>query len=61
MDNHDSHTSIDAIIAVNGLLKRYFNEACTSWHLSNPGQTSIYNMASLLGLAYPRAMTPATS
>ena len=39
-------------------LNRYFNEACTSWHLNNPGQTlSIYNMASLLGLAYPRGMT----
>ncbi|KAG5871465.1 hypothetical protein JTB14_026917 [Gonioctena quinquepunctata] len=40
------------------LLKRYYNEACRSWLASNPGERiTIYEIAELLGIAYPLAFT----
>lgn len=45
-----------------GLLKpfqTFYSAALNSWMMSHPGQTfTIYNVASCVGIAYPRAMTP---
>ncbi|XP_067937544.1 uncharacterized protein [Watersipora subatra] len=55
---HCSHKLQPLDISVYGPLKRYFNDACNSWKLENPGKTlSIYNMAEMLGLMFGRAMT----
>ena len=56
---HCSHKLQPLDISVYGPLKRYFNDACNSWQLDNPGKTlTIYNMAELLGKCFGRAMTP---
>jgi hypothetical protein len=55
---HCSHKLQPLDVAVYGPLKRYFNDAVNSWHMENPGQAvTIYNISSLLGKAFQRAMT----
>lgn len=55
---HCSHKMQPLDLSVYGPLKRYFASACNSWQLSHPGRTiTIYEIASLLGQAYPRAFT----
>lgn len=55
---HCSHKLQPLDISVYGSLKRYFNDATNSWHLEHPGNTvSIYQIAGLLGKAFPLAMT----
>lgn len=47
-------------VGLNGPFKSYYNGAVDSWLLRNPGKNlSIYNVAECVGIAYPRAMTPA--
>ena len=42
-----------------GPLKTYYNDACKSWFLTNPGkQLTIYDVAGICGKAYPLAFTP---
>jgi len=44
-----------------GAFKRYYNAACNSEMLANPGQTiTIYKIAKLAGVAFPKAFTPIT-
>ena len=41
-------------------LKRYYNVACDDWIVSHKGRTlTIYDVPAMVGLAYPKAMTPA--
>ena len=45
--------------SVYGPLKRYYNAACDSWQLRNPGKPmTIYDVAENLGEAFPRAFIP---
>ncbi|KAJ8927232.1 hypothetical protein NQ314_020329 [Rhamnusium bicolor] len=45
--------------AVYKSLKSNFNIACNDWMVMNPGKTiTIYEIAGLLGIAYPKAFTP---
>ncbi|KAJ8940790.1 hypothetical protein NQ314_010600 [Rhamnusium bicolor] len=45
--------------AVYKFLKSSFNIACNDWMVMNPGKTiTIYEIAGLLGIAYPKAFTP---
>ena len=56
---HCSHKLQPLDVSVYSPLKRYYNDACNSWQLENPGQTiTIYSIAPLLGNAFPRAMSP---
>ena len=56
---HCSHKLQLLDVAVYSPLKRYYNDACNSWQLQHPGETiSIYDIGNLLGIAFPRAMTP---
>lgn len=58
---HCSHKLQPLDVTVYSPLKRYYNDAGNSWQLQNPGQAlTIYNIAHLLGIAFPRAMTPST-
>ena len=42
-----------------GVFKRHYTSACDSWMLNHPGETiSIYEIAALVGIAFPKAMTP---
>ncbi|KAJ8967715.1 hypothetical protein NQ314_002661 [Rhamnusium bicolor] len=46
--------------AVYKSLKSNFNIACNDWMVMNPGKTiTIYEIAGLLGIAFPKAFTPA--
>lgn len=55
---HTSHKLQPLDKCVYGPLKRYYNEACRSWLASNPGRRiTIYEIAELLGVAYPLAFT----
>lgn len=56
---HTSHKLQPLDRTVYGSLKKFFNSACNTWMISNPGKMiSIYNVAALLGQAYPQAFTP---
>lgn len=57
---HCSHKLQPLDRTVYGPLKKYYNAACNSWMLSNPGKPmTIYDVAGLLGEAFPRAFCPA--
>jgi len=44
--------------SVYGTLKKFYNTACDSWMLENPGKPmTIYDMAGRVGRAFPLAMT----
>ena len=46
--------------SVYGPLKRYYNVACDDWIVSYKARTmTIYDVPAMVGLAYPKAMTPA--
>ena len=56
---HCSHKLQPLDRTVYGPFKRYYNNACNSWMQENPGKTmSIYEIADMVGRAFPRAMTP---
>lgn len=55
---HCSHKLQPLDVAAYSPLERYYNDACNSWHLQNPGKTiSIYDIGNLFGMAFPRAIT----
>ena len=55
---HCSHKLQPLDRTVYGPLKRYYNASSDAWQLSNPGKSiSIYDVAGVLGNAYPRAFT----
>lgn len=55
---HTSHKLQPLDKCVYGPLKRFYNEACRSWLASHPGRRiTIYEIAELLGVAYPLAFT----
>ena len=56
---HCSHKLQPLDRTVYGPFKRYYNNACNSWMQKNPGKTmSIYEIADMVGRAFPKAMTP---
>jgi transposase-like protein len=56
---HTSHKMQPLDRTVFGPLKNYYNKACDSWMISNPGKPiSIYEIAGFVGYAFPMAMTP---
>ena len=56
---HTSHKLQPLDRTVYGLLKRYFNVAAQDWMTNHPAQrTTIYQISELIGIAYPKAMTP---
>lgn len=56
---HCSHKLQPLDRSVFGPLKTFFNAACDGWMKSNPGKTiCIYDIPSLVKLAFPRAATP---
>ena len=43
--------------SVHGPTKKYYESECNSWQLHNPGKTiSIYDIAGMVGTAFPRAL-----
>lgn len=53
---HCSHKMQPLDVSVYGPLKQYYDNACNAWQLDNAGQTlTIYNIAQMLGVAFPRA------
>lgn len=55
---HCSHKLQPLDKTVFGPLKKYFNEACRSWLVSNPGKRiTIYQIAELVGISYPNAFS----
>ena len=57
---HCSHKLQPLDRSVYGPLKRYYNVACDDWIVSHKGRTMpIYDVPAMVGLAYPKAMTPA--
>ena len=57
---HCSHKLQPLDRSVYGPLKRYYNVACDHWIVSHKGRTmTIYDVPAMVGLAYPKAMTPA--
>ena len=57
---HCSHKLQPLDRSVHGPLKRYYNVACDDWIVSHKGRTmTIYDVPAMVGLAYPKAMTPA--
>ena len=57
---HCSHKLQPLDRSVYGPLKRYYNVACDDWIVSHKGRTmTIYDVPAMVGLAYPKAMTPA--
>lgn len=56
---HTSHKLQPLDRGVFGPLKSYYNDACKSWFLTNPGKPlTIYDVAGICGKAYPLAFTP---
>lgn len=56
---HCSHKLQPLDVAVFGPFKKFYNQACETWMLNNPGRPiTIYNIAKLIGQAYPLAFTP---
>lgn len=56
---HTSHKFQPLDRTVFGPLKAYYNTACNEWMLMHPGQTiTIYDIAELVGKAFPQAFTP---
>ncbi|KAF2887902.1 hypothetical protein ILUMI_18271, partial [Ignelater luminosus] len=60
MDNHDSHLSIEPLdVAVFRSFKKFYNAACDTWMINNPGKPIIiYSIAGLVGDAFPKSFTP---
>ena len=57
---HCSHKLQPLDRSVYGPLKRYYNVAYDDWVVSHKGRTmTIYDVPAMVGLAYPKAMTPA--
>ena len=57
---HCSHKLQPLDRSVYGPLKRYYNVACDDWIVSHKGRTmTIYDVPAMVGLEYPKAMTPA--
>ncbi|MEE4247471.1 MAG: hypothetical protein V2I33_18840 [Kangiellaceae bacterium] len=55
---HCSHKLQPLDRSVYGPLKKYYNAACSSWMMRNPGKPmTIYDIAGNLGEAYPRAFS----
>lgn len=55
---HTSHKLQPLDRTVYGPLKSFYNEAANSWMLSHPGRPiSLYDVAEIVGKAYPRAFT----
>ena len=45
-----------------GPFKRFHNSACNEWMLNHPGkQITIYSIAAIAGVAYPKAFVPANT
>ncbi len=56
---HCSHKLQPLDRSVFGPFKSYFNSMATNWMREHPGETmQMYNIAELVGLAYPLATTP---
>ena len=56
---HCSHKLQPLDRTVYGPLKKYYNSACESWLLANPGKTmNIYNIPALVAEAFPKALCP---
>ena len=56
---HCSHEMQPLDVSVYGPLKKFYNDACTSWMHSNAAiPMTIYNIAQCFGEAYPSAFTP---
>lgn len=56
---HTSHKMQPLDRTVFGPLKSYYNTACSEWMLMHPGQPiTIYDVAELIGKAFPQAFTP---
>lgn len=56
---HCSHRLQPLDVSVYGPFKGYYNSAADKWMLNHPGMTiSIYEIAELVGEAFPRAFTP---
>lgn len=56
---HTSHKLQPLDRSLFGPLKKYYNTAAADWMLMNPGKTiTIYEVAGLLGIAFPQAVTP---
>ena len=56
---HTSHKLQPLDRSVYGPFKKYYNSACDGWIVGHPGRTmTIYDIAGVVGTAFPRAMTP---
>ena len=56
---HTSHKLQPLDRSCYGPFKAYYNAACDTWMTKNPGKSiSIYDVAELVGTAFPRALTP---
>ena len=56
---HCSHKLQPLDRSVYGPLKAFYNSACNSWQLNNPGKPmTIYDIAENLGQAFPKAFVP---
>ncbi|XP_041356358.1 uncharacterized protein LOC121373696 [Gigantopelta aegis] len=56
---HCSHKLQPLDRTVYGPLKRYYNAACNSWQMNNPGKPmTIYDISENLGQAFPKAFVP---
>jgi len=56
---HCSHKLQPLDRSVFGPLKRFYNNACDSWMLQNPGKPmTIFDVAAAVGSAFPQAVTP---
>ncbi|CAH1954840.1 unnamed protein product [Acanthoscelides obtectus] len=56
---HTSHKFQPLDRTVFGPLKTYYNKACSEWMLMHPAQPiTIYDVAELIGKAFPQAFTP---
>ena len=59
---HTSHKLQPLDRSVYGPFKKYYNSACDGWIVGHPGRTmTIYDIAGVVGTAFPRAMTPANT
>lgn len=55
---HTSHRLQPLDKTVYGPLKKYYNDACRAWLLSNPGRRiTIYEISQIFGNAYPQAFS----
>ena len=56
---HCSHEMQPLDVSIYGPLKKFYNDACTSWMHSNAAiPMTIYNIVQCFGEAYPSAFTP---